>query len=209
MVRHWHGSLDSVASMRYKGSVSHDLSVALAARVGAVIIASILLGAMLGRPDSGRVPDAEAPLVASPVPIVEERATLTVHVAGAVVSPGLIELPVGSRVADAIAAGGGAIAGADLVALNLAQPLIEGQQVVVPWEGEVSQGVPGAAAGVRLNDADAAELESLPGVGPVLAASIVTHRETHGPFAIVEDLLLVPGIGESKLASLRDRVIVP
>lgn len=134
---------------------------------------------------------------------------LTVHVAGAVVDPGLIELPVGSRVADAVAAAGGVTTGADLVALNLAQPLIEGQQVVVPWEGEPNSGVGDAGARVRLNEADASALESLPGVGPVLAASIVSHRETHGPFATVEDLLLVPGIGESKLATLRDRVVVP
>ena len=195
--------------MRYKGPVSQDLSVALAARVVALMIVSIVIGVILGRPDSGSAPDMGTRPAVSPAPIIEERATLTVHVAGAVANPGLIELPVGSRVADAVAAGGGVSAGADLAALNLAQPLIEGQQVVVPWEGEPGSIADDAGARVRLNDADASALESLPGVGPVLAASIVSHREAHGPFAAVEDLLLVPGIGESKLATLRDRVVVP
>lgn len=195
--------------MRYKGPVSHDLPAALAARVGAVIILSVLIGAMLGRPDSGRAPDFGVQPAPTSLPIVEERVALTVHVAGAVVNPGLVELPVGSRVADAIAAGGGATNDADLVALNLAQPLVEGQQIVVPWEGGPSSSAGDAGDRVRLNEADASALESLPGVGPVLAASIVSHRETHGPFVAVEDLLLVPGIGESKLQTLRDRVVVP
>ena len=134
---------------------------------------------------------------------------MTVHVSGAVAEPGLVSLQSGSRVADAVVAAGGALPGADLGSLNLAAPLVDGQQLVVPYLVPTN-GVPVASDGrVRINTADAAALEGLPGVGPVLAQRIVAHRDAHGPFATVEDLLDVPGIGESKLAALRDSVIVP
>ena len=135
-------------------------------------------------------------------------AAITVHVSGAVATPGLVELPAGSRVADAVVAAGGALPGADLAALNLAAPLVDGQQLVVP---ELSGDAPAVASDgrVRINTADAAALDALPGVGPVLAARIVAHRDAHGPFAVIEDLLEVPGIGEAKLAGMRDFVIVP
>lgn len=136
--------------------------------------------------------------------------TITVHVAGAVVSPGVVRVPAGSRVGEAIAAAGGALPDADLARVNLAAPLGDGQQLLVPPispDGEV-----GALAGdgrVHLNLASVEELETLPGVGPVLAQRIVAHRAEHGPFRTIEDLLDVPGIGEGKLAALRDAVLVP
>lgn len=136
--------------------------------------------------------------------------TITVHVSGAVQSPGVVRVPAGARVGEAIAAAGGALPDADLGRVNLAAPLADGQQLSVPRVS--AGGEAGAVAGdgrVRLNVAGVEELETLPGVGPVLAERIVAYREEHGPFAVVEDLLDVPGIGEGKLAALRDAVLVP
>lgn len=136
--------------------------------------------------------------------------TITVHVSGAVQSPGVVRVAAGARVGEAIAAAGGALPEADLGRVNLAAPLADGQQLSVPSvsaDGEVA-----AVAGdgrLRLNLAGVEELETLPGVGPVLAERIVAYRDEHGPFAVVEDLLDVPGIGEGKLAALRDAVLVP
>ena len=142
---------------------------------------------------------------------------LVVHVAGAVVAPGVVELPAGSRVADAVAAGGGAVALADVNRLNLAAELVDGARVYVPAMGEqvqpeVALESPGASAGqssqalVDINAADAAELESLPGVGPATAEAIIEHRERNGRFESADALLEVRGIGESKLAGLADRI---
>ncbi|MCP3994561.1 MAG: ComEA family DNA-binding protein [bacterium] len=135
---------------------------------------------------------------------------ITVHVSGEVVAPGLVEVKATARVADAVAASGGTTRDADLAAVNLAAPLRDGQQVVIP---NTDEGVGGAAitadGQVRINSATAAELEQLPGVGPVLAARIAAHREEHGPFETAEDLLDVPGIGEGKLETLRDSVALP
>lgn len=150
----------------------------------------------------------------APVPMVVERGPaaegggIMVHVSGEVRVPGLVRLPEGARVGEAVAAAGGVTPLADLSSVNLAAPLADGQQVAVPGRGRSDPG-PAAGSGVgrvRLNSATAAELEALPGVGPVLAGRIVAHREAHGPFASVEDLLDVPGIGEAKLAALRDLV---
>ncbi len=143
---------------------------------------------------------------------------LTVHVSGEVSEPGLAELPAGARVADAIAAAGGGLRTADLDVVNLAAPVVDGEMVRIPAIGddvEVPSGVDrgsgdtGSDGKVAVNRADAAALETLPGVGPVLAARILTHRDTEGAFATVEDLLDVPGIGEGRLAALRDLVIIP
>ncbi|MEX2323665.1 MAG: ComEA family DNA-binding protein [Acidimicrobiia bacterium] len=135
--------------------------------------------------------------------------TIVVHVSGAVARPGLIALPEGARVADAIAAAGGALPSASLTALNLAAPVAGGHRVVVPEEG-TSPGAAGGTGGpISVNLATADELEGLPGVGPVLAQRIVEHRERYGPFGVVEDLLDVTGIGEAKLAAIRDHITVP
>ena len=139
------------------------------------------------------------------------RSTITVHVAGLVSRPGLVELAEGSRVADAIAAAGGFLPGARAEAINLAAALSDGQQIVVPGaEGDgptMPERTPGGK--IHLNQATASELDSLPGVGPVIAERIVSYREVNGPFESIEDLLDVPGIGEAKLADLRDHVQVP
>jgi competence protein ComEA len=145
---------------------------------------------------------------------------LVVHVAGAVHRPGVVELRGGDRVADALEAAGGATTDASLSSLNLARPLVDGEQVLVPTvaeeeaAGAVGAEGGGAAAGASelpdgrldLNAASPAELEELPGVGPVLAARIVAHREEHGPFSDAAQLREVSGIGEATWASLRDLV---
>jgi competence protein ComEA len=152
---------------------------------------------------------------------------LVVHVVGAVVAPGVQRLPAGSRVVDAVDAAGGAAPDADLGRVNLASPLSDGQQVYVLRVGEVppvpapstGSGGPGGTVGsgagdtaasepINVNTAPAAELEELPGVGPTTAQAIIDHREQHGPFTSVDDLLDVRGIGEAKLEQIRDRATV-
>lgn len=144
----------------------------------------------------------------SPEPTEHDSELIEVHVAGWVESPGVVRLPEGSIVADAVAAAGGFRPGASADAVNLAARLSDGEQVMVGGPGETA---PEASSDGRvdINRASASELESLPGVGPVLAERIVAYREANGPFHEVEDLLDVPGIGESKLASMRDRILAP
>ena len=138
---------------------------------------------------------------------VTETRNVTVHVSGAVARPGLVELPAPARIADVIVAAGGALPGAELGAVNLAAPISDGQHIEIPSRDGGSDSV--SSGKVSINRADVGTLESLPGVGPVLAQRIVDFREANGPFESVEDLLDVPGIGESKLAALQDVVIVP
>jgi competence protein ComEA len=134
---------------------------------------------------------------------------VVVHVAGAVSAPGLYTLDGGARVADAVAAAGGAAAGADLDALNLARVVVDGEQVRVPLLGEPAVGlgsVGGAASTdgkVNINIADVAELDRLPGVGPVLAARIAEYRAAHGPFVSVDALDDVSGVGPALLEKVR------
>jgi competence protein ComEA len=137
-----------------------------------------------------------------------EAGLVAVHVSGAVVRPGLVMVDGDARVADAVAAAGGATVDADLGRTNLAAPVRDGEHVVVPStvdgpDGSVEQD------GIDLNTASVGRLEDLPGVGPVLAERIVAFREEHGPFATVEDLLDVPGIGEAKLAQMRGAITAP
>ncbi len=121
---------------------------------------------------------------------------LVVDVGGAVASPGVMELPAGARVRDAIAAAGGFLDGADRSSINLARPLVDGEQVYVPVAGEDRAGA------VNVNAADAAALDELPGIGPVLAERIVADRTANGPFVSIEDLDRVSGIGPSLVARL-------
>ena len=150
---------------------------------------------------------------------------VVVAVAGKVKRPGLVRLPLGARVDDARRAAGGALPGTDTGLLNLARLLVDGEQVLVgitPPPGSAlssggtlapggsagggpgRQGVPGAK--IDLNAASVAELDGLPGIGPVLAQHILDWRTEHGRFASVDQLREVPGIGEAKFATLRDKV---
>ncbi|GGO60248.1 hypothetical protein GCM10010910_05180 [Microbacterium nanhaiense] len=134
-----------------------------------------------------------------------------VHVAGAVAAPGLYVLDSGARVIDAVTAAGGLAADAGTAAINLARPLADGEQLVVPREGEdppAAAGDGSAGALVNLNAADEATLETLPGIGPALATRIIEWREAEGPFTAVDDLLAVSGIGPRVLESLRELVTV-
>ncbi|WP_240675441.1 ComEA family DNA-binding protein [Cellulomonas endophytica] len=181
--------------------------------------------------DAGAAPATAAPPTAA--------AVVLVHVVGAVARPGVVALPPGARLAEALEAAGGATAEADLAAVNLARAVTDGEQVRVPRTGETAAaaapgsapaapatggagatGTAGAAAGTSgagagpaggapadLATATAAELDALPGLGPVLAARVVEHRAST-PFTTVDDLLEVPGIGPALLERLRDHVTV-
>ncbi|MCU1691923.1 MAG: DNA-binding protein [Frankiales bacterium] len=142
---------------------------------------------------------------------------MVVAVAGDVKRPGLVRLAAGSRVDDAVRAAGGLAPGAEVGLLNLARRLVDGEQVVVGGAAPVAgagTGAGAAAAGgaagalVDLNTATSADLDGLPGIGPVLAERIVDYRTAHGPFRSVDQLREVSGIGESKYQSLRDAVTV-
>jgi competence protein ComEA len=145
-----------------------------------------------------------------------ERPALLVHVVGAVREPGLYRLREGSRVADAVERAGGATPKADLALVNLAAPIADGTQILVPARspapagGDGGEGGGGGAEGgpVHLNTATVEELDALPGVGPVTAQKIVDFREENGAFASVDELDAVPGIGPARLEELR-KLVVP
>jgi competence protein ComEA len=144
---------------------------------------------------------------------------VVVAVAGKVRKPGLVRLPPGSRVADALQAAGGANPGVDVALLNLARKVVDGELILVgvtpPPGTPVATGAVAAPAGgapaggpVNLNTATLAELDALPGVGPVLAQRILDAREAQGGFTAVSDLRKVDGIGDSRYEQLKDLVIV-
>lgn len=138
-------------------------------------------------------------------------AALFVHILGAVERPGLYELPEGARAVDVVAAAGGFTDAADQTQLNLARLVSDGEQIRVPELGEApSAAVVGTTADgkVNLNTADAVTLETLPRVGPSLAARIIAWRESNGRFSAVEDLLSVSGIGAKTFEGLREHVTI-
>lgn len=160
------------------------------------------------------LPSSSAPAEPSVGEAAESSPTVVVSVVGLVVRPGLVTLPAGARVADAVAAAGGLLPEADPASINLAAVVTDGQQIAVGVPaapggsgpaGDTGGGAPGP---VNLNSATAADLDALPGLGPVLAQRIVEHRERHGPFRSVEELDDVPGIGPAIAADLAGRVTV-
>jgi competence protein ComEA len=200
----------------------------LAGRAGGGEGASILLSGSHGadsQPGGGES-IAQASEPGDRPEAAEKVEHIYVHVAGAVVKPGVYRLLAGSRACDAVALAGGGGTRACLEAVNLAAQLSDGQQLYVPTREEVAAtggrpglgtwtgGVPAAGGGglqpgpLNVNLASESALESLPGIGPVLAERIVAYREAHGPFETTEDLLKVSGIGPGKLADLKDRVTV-
>jgi competence protein ComEA len=179
-----------------------------------LLVAAILAGRHLAGAGAAQE------VVAAPVALETGPAAapvLLVHVVGAVREPGLYRLREGDRVADAVDRAGGATAKADLASLNLAAPVADGIQVVVPRRGPAggsgavgavrSGGGGGGSGPVRLNAATVEELDTLPGVGPVTAQKIVDWRQAHGAFRSVEDLAAIPGIGPKRIAQLRDLVV--
>ena len=171
------------------------------AAAAAVVVLGAGAWAWFSRPQPVRV---------APAPVVESAQTgtgsLVVAVAGKVRHPGLVRLKADARVADAIEAAGGVLPGTDLSTVNLARKVVDGELITV--------GAPPAPAGqaeggkLNLNTATAAQLDKLPGVGPVLAERIVAYRDSRGGFRSVGDLRQVDGIGDAKYAELKDLVVV-
>ncbi|MCG5464940.1 ComEA family DNA-binding protein [Micromonospora sp. MED01] len=188
--------------------------------VAVVVVVGAAGWAWQARPQSEPVaPLASETASAAPVgdPSVSGSGELVVAVAGKVRKPGLVRLPAGSRLADAVQAAGGALPGVDVALLNPARKVTDGELIVV---GVTPPPVPGGAAGpaaggaapaagpLNLNTATLAQLDTLPGVGPVLAQRILTHRDQHGGFKSVGDLRQVDGIGDARYEQLKDLVTV-
>ena len=189
-----------------------ELPISRRQAVVAVAVLLVLL-VVAGR----RLAQTGAPAPARPVVVEASDASsrparILVHVVGAVRRPGLYRLRDDARVADAVARAGGATRKADLALVNLAAPVADGAQVVVPRIQPVAPGSgadaarPGAAGPVRLNTATLEQLDALPGVGPTTAQRILDYRQENGAFSSVDELDAVPGIGPARLEQLRELV---
>lgn len=206
------------------GAVRGLLSLALAALVGALIVVVVgwPRGTTAPRADAGSAA-ASAPVqsvLEQPSPSSSALEVVVVDVDGAVRRPGVVELPGGSRVVDALEAAGGVRSRGDAGSLNLAQVLLDGEQIVVPNQGAAAApsgteavatpapGAPPTTGLVNLNIATEVELETLPGIGPVLAAAIVEWRTQNGGFTSIEQLQDVSGIGPATFADLAPLVRV-
>jgi competence protein ComEA len=202
--------------------------VALAAVVVAVGVRYVIVPGSAGSPAGEELvlapvsPSAEAAASPSAAPDV------LVYVCGAVRSPGVVHLPAGARVADALEQAGGATPKAELSAVNLAAKVTDGQQIVVPERGTTAPAAAaaGATAGgaatsagsgaaaavpgalVNINTASLAELDTLQGVGPSTAQKIIDYRTSSGGFKTIDDIKNVPGIGDAKFAALKDFITV-
>ena len=181
---------------------------------GGAVAVAVLLGLVVRHFGGGQ--SAAAPVVA-PLRVASRPAVaaklLVVDVAGQVRRPGLYKLPVGSRVDDAIAAAGGATRKAEIDAVNLAAPVADGEQIVVPGSGAGGVAADSSPAGsspsapLDLNSATLEQLEALPGIGPVTAQKILDFRQQHGALHSVTELEGVSGIGPSHMAQLKGLVI--
>lgn len=183
----------------------------------ALVVVGIVAGLVwlrLGTPRGGvaapRAAHRSVPRATRPGSSSTTGRTVTVHVAGAVATPGIVRLPDGARVVDAIAAAGGARADADPDQLNLAARVADGERVLVPVRGQpvAASTATGPAPGGRLhlNGATVEQLDALPGIGPTLAAAILRARDARGGFRSTADLAAVPGIGDARLAQLEPLV---
>jgi competence protein ComEA len=206
--------------------------------IGLIVAAVLLIGAgyalanVRGADEPAGVEIIPPAPTATPAPPPTPLPTATsgplrVYVSGAVVNPAVYELPPGSIIDDAVRAAGGFSADADPVAVNLAGPLADGMQIYVPTTAEGAATPPpisapaattdpgasrmgGVTIGglIDINLATQADLEMLPGIGPTTAANIIAHREANGPFATIEAIMDVPGIGEGKFAAMKDLITV-
>jgi competence protein ComEA len=193
----------------------------LAGDTGAAAPADQTLPRAAPEPGSGAPDPSASGAGADPSLATGSAGQVAVHVAGRVRRPGLVRLPAGSRVQDAIRAAGGPTSGADLDAVNLARKLTDGEQIRVPAPGDPAPAAPADAAGpgapggpagapsapLDLNTATVEQLDTLPGVGEVTAGRIVAYRTAH-PFTAVDELLEVPGIGQRRYDQLKDLVTV-
>jgi len=146
-----------------------------------------------------------------PVPSISPiQSTILIHVAGKVKTPGVYPLLQGSRVADAIKAAGGALKGVDTSEINLARVLVDGEQIYVGYVSKLSATNPKSTkkftGTININRATKPEFDSLAGIGPVIAARIITYRNQNGPFMAIEDLLKVSGVGPKTLEKIRSRL---
>ena len=194
----------------------HPREAAALAVLGLLLLIGASLAYLRARPAAALPPPAGAVSAsASPSAGAAPANTIVVDVVGAVRKPGVYDFAQGARVIDAVRAAGGFLPGAEPQAINLARPLVDGEQVVVPKKGEA----PPAAAGsgpsaqqpggkVNINSATESDFENLPGIGPVLAQKIVDYRQQHGPFRSIQDLMKVTGIGQKKFDSLQAYVSV-
>jgi competence protein ComEA len=192
------------------------VSAALLGVVAVVLTTVLVAGGKPGResppslPPAGKVAASPAQAAQSPPPAI-----LVISVVGKVSAPGLVTIPAGSRVADALAAAGGAVPGAELLGLNLARRLADGEQLAVGVPVPAAEPAPSAQSGsgapaakLDLNTAGLEQLDTLPGVGEVTAKRIVEWRTRHGRFSTVEQLRDIDGIGTSKFSKLREQVTV-
>ena len=176
---------------------------------GAFIVVALLVlgGKLLAHRATSGVPPIPTAARTTAAPTA---AALVIDVVGAVRRPGLYHLRHGARVADAVARAGGVTRKAQLDAVNLAAPVADGEQVVVPVRGAATPGAAaggGAAAGpVHLSTATLEQLDGLPGIGPVTAQKILSYRQQHGAFGSVAELDAVPGIGPARLEQLKGLV---
>ncbi|WP_307842016.1 ComEA family DNA-binding protein [Salinibacterium sp. SWN1162] len=185
----------------------------LRVRVGAVIVVvlvalgcAVLATTLSGSPTAVEI--ARGEVGSDDDALVVESPALFVHVTGAVVRPGLFELAEGSRVIDAIAAAGGFTEDANRDQLNLARVLTDGEQFAVPAAGDEADAATASDGRVNLNTADAAALDTLPRIGPAMAARILAWREANGRFTSIDDLRNVAGIGDATFDGLRELVTV-
>ena len=207
--------------------------------VAVSVSAALLVVWLLIRPSAPLVESVVPQVGVSPVATatIERNGVLIVHVTGAVQKPGVYRLQISARVIDAVTAAGGATKTADLERINLAQTLIDTEQIFVPSRSSsrprttvaprlrpsrttvplnipgvdapnVAPSVPTNDGRININSATAQQLDTLPGVGPMTAKAIVSYRSQKGPFASVDDLLNVPGIGPAKLTAMKSKIRV-
>ena len=174
----------------------------------ALAVVALVLGARFVLPAGTSSPPVPPPLAA---PVAQARPPVVIDVVGAVRRPGLYRLARGGRIADAVVRAGGATRRADLAQVNLAAPLADGEQVVVPARIAAAPGVataaPSSPAGrVHLSTATLEQLDALPGIGPVTAQKILDYRAKHGAFGSVDELDAIPGIGPARLDQLKGLV---
>jgi competence protein ComEA len=209
------GSMLALARARVTDHLRfHPREAAALAVLGLLLLIGAGLAYLRARPAAAVPPPAGAVSAsASPSIGAAPANTIVVDVVGAVRKPGVYDFPQGARVIDAVRAAGGFALGAESQAINLARPLVDGEQVVVPKKGEAPAGVAGpstqqSGGKVNINSATESDFENLPGIGPVLAQKIVDYRSQHGPFRSIQDLMKVTGIGQKKFDSLQAYITV-